>query len=204
MANRKLIWAFGLIAVIMLFVWFWAYRPVFSDDYAVENTDWGGFGDFFWGLGTMLLTALNVYMMYKINSTIEYNRRTKDRFEIQKEIINEYKLLRDNCLYRDSSDVFHVKTDYIAPMESFIRELRGYVNIFPFLSDTTKSRSLNILQERLRLLQDPNSLNRWITENGQQEWELFNGIMYSHSEWILGYMTKDWYETVNKSLENSL
>lgn len=204
MKNKTIIISFAGIAIIMLSIWWFAYKPVFSCDYSSANSEWGGFGDFFWGLGTMLLTALNVLMVYKVNHSIEQNRRAKDKFEIQRAIINEYKSLRDKCLFRDSSDVFHIDTSYIAPMESFIRELRGYANIFPFLSDETKSLSLNILQERLRLLQDPNSLDKWIKEKGQQEWDLFYGIMYSHSEWILGHMTSDWAKAVNKAFENSL
>ena len=203
MKKKTIIFAFVGIAIILLSIWCFAYRPVFSGDYAIENTEWGGFGDFFWGLGTMLLTALNVYLMYRINSTIEYNRRTKDVFEIQKEIINEYKSLRDKCLIRESSDVFKYDPNYIAPMESFIRELRRYVNIFPFITDSEKSRSLNVLQERLRLLQDQSNLDRWRKEHDKSEWETFNCVMYSHSEWILGYMTKDWYEKVNESLQNT-
>ena len=204
--NNKtiIIFAFIGIAFILLSIWWFAYRPVFSGEYSSANSEWGGFGDFFWGLGTMLLTAVNVIMVYKINSAIDYTRQVKDKSEIQREIINEYKSLRDKCLFRDSSDVFHIDTLYIAPMESFIRELRGYGNVFPFLSDESKAQSLNVLQERLRLLQDQDGLNIWKEKNGPQEWDLFYGIMYSHSEWILGNMTCDWGNTVNKAFENSL
>lgn len=204
MKYPKLIIALASIVLLMLIACVAIFLQNFHCVYVPDFSEWGSFGDFFWGLGTMLLTALSVYLMYKINSTIEYKRQIKDMSEIQRAIINEYKSLRDKCLFRDSSDVFHIEVQYIAPMESFIRELRGYSNIFPFLSDEVKARSLNILQERLRLLQDPDSLNKWIKENGTQEWELFYGIMYSHSEWILGSMTTDWGETVNKAFQKSL
>lgn len=195
--------AFVVIAVIVLCVWCFAYRPTFSTcDYSITNVEWGGFGDFFWGLGTMLLTALNVYMVYSINTAIENNRRAKDKFEIEKEIINEYKSLRDLCLKRDSSDVFSVDTQYIAQMESFIRELRRYTNVFPFLRNEFKMKSLDILQERLRILQDPATFDRWKQTHTQDELDSYNCVMYSHSEWILGNMIADWCETVNESLNN--
>lgn len=189
----------------MLGVWFGAYRETFStSEYSPNNVDWGGFGDFFWGLGTMLLTALNVYMVYSINTAIEKNRRAKDKFEIEKEIINEYKSLRDRCLKRDSSDVFRVDMQYVAQMKSFIREFRRYVNVFPFLREDIKRRSLDILHERLRILQDPDSFARWKQTHSQDEIDSYNCVMYSHSEWILGYMIADWCTTVNESLNNKM
>ena len=113
--------AFLVIAVIMLGVLGFAYRITFStSEYSPNNVDWGGFGDFFWGLGTMLLTALNVYMVYNINNTIERSRRAKDKFEIEKAIISEFKSLRDKCLTRINANVFNVDTKYIAQLESFI------------------------------------------------------------------------------------
>ena len=204
MKNRIIIIiAFVLIAFAMWGVWHFAYKPNFSPEcFSIKNSEWGGFGDFFWGLGTMLLTALNVYMVYSINTSIERNRRAKDKFEIEKEIINEYKSLRDCCLKRDSADVFSVDTQYIAQMESFIRELRRYTNVFPFLRDEKKRRSLDILQERLRILQDPVTFDRWKQTHPQDEIDTYNCVMYSHSEWILGYMIADWCEIVNESLNN--
>lgn len=193
-----------VVLIIGLSVWAFAYVPNFSDKISGDNADWGGFGNFFWGLGTMLLTALSVYFMYRINSSIEHNRQAKDKFEIQKEIIREYKSLRDKCLIRVNSNQFQVDAIYIAQLESFLRELRGYRNIFPFLTDNIKRNSLNILQDKLRILQDPNSLAEWKRSHTPEEIASYECVMYSHSEWLLGHMTKDWYETVNRAIENSL
>lgn len=62
----------------MLGVWLGAYRETFStSEYSPNNVDWGGFGDFFWGLGTMLLTGLNVYVFY--NLTTIYGKSEEER-----------------------------------------------------------------------------------------------------------------------------
>ena len=196
--------AFGIIAFSMWCVWEFAYKPNFSTTFSSSNVEWGGFGDFFWGLGTMLLTALNVYMVYNINTTIEHNRRSKDKYEIEKEVINEYKSFRDICITRVTSNIFRVDPIHIAPFESFIREIRRYENIFPFLRDNRKRESLNILQERLRLLQDQNSFDEWKNTHTLEEWDSFNGAIYLHSELILGYMIADWSATVNESLNTQI
>lgn len=204
MKHKTIIYAFTGVALVMLLVWYFAYRPVFSEEFSIENVDWGGFGDFFWGLGTMLLTALNVYVVYMINKAIESSGRAKDRYEIQKAIFAEYKSLRDKTLYRKSANHFQVNVNHIAQLESFIRELRCYENIFPFLKEDRKRESLNILQERLRLYQDKDSLDEWKKTHDPKEWDSFLCSMYSHSEWILEYMTKDWCDTVINSLKPTI
>lgn len=200
-SSLNILIAICAILIVLLCVGAFVYKPHFSDSLSGNNADWGNFGDFFWGLGTMLLTALNVYMVYNINNTIERSRRAKDKFEIEKAIITEFKSLRDKCLTRVNANVFNVDTQYIAQLESFIRELRRYENIFPFLRENRKRESLNILQQRLRYMQDQNSLDEWRRTHSQEEWDSFNGVMYLHSELILGNMTSDWYETVNESLQ---
>lgn len=90
--------AFIAIIVIMLGVWFGAYRPIFSGGYATSNIEWGGFGDFFWGMGTMLFTALSVWMLYFVNQQLRENqeKQQKQQEKFQAKIEEErQKLLKD-------------------------------------------------------------------------------------------------------------
>lgn len=200
MKNKVIIISvFVLIVIAMLGVWFYAYRPTFSTStFSSSNSDWGGFGDFFWGLGTMLLTALNIYIFYKVNAIIEKNKLAKDKLEMENDRINEYKSLRDECLKRISADVFVVDTNYIAQLDSYIRELRRFENIFPFLRDERKRDALNTLQKNLRLLHDPKSLNEWSKTHSKDELDSLNCVTYSFSEWILQYMMADRNDTINE------
>jgi len=67
MKNKTIIIWFIVIALAMFLIWICAYRPTFSTStFSAENTDWGGFGDFFWGLGVMCFTGLNVYVFWQI------------------------------------------------------------------------------------------------------------------------------------------
>lgn len=70
---------FGITLLTLVLVWFFAYRPNFSHTPACNNVDWGGFGDFFWGLGTMLLTALNVFVFYRLTNIYGQSEQERDK-----------------------------------------------------------------------------------------------------------------------------
>ena len=75
--NALIISAFAFIGLTMWGVWHFAYKPNFSATFSTNNADWGNFGDFFWGLGTMLLTALNVYVFYRL--TVVFGKSEEER-----------------------------------------------------------------------------------------------------------------------------
>ena len=81
--------AFVLIGLIMVGVFCFMYRPIFSGPLSVKHADWEAFGDFFWGLGTMLLTGLNVIVLLLVNRQLrEYNDKQQshqDAFELKLE-----------------------------------------------------------------------------------------------------------------------
>lgn len=81
--NRAIIiLAFILIGLILVGVFCFAYRPVFSGSISVEHAEWEAFGDFFWGLGTMLFTGLSVWMLYFVNQQL---RENQEQQQIQQE-----------------------------------------------------------------------------------------------------------------------
>lgn len=77
-----IILAFILIGLLMALVFCCAYRPIFSGPISTEHADWEAFGDFFWGLGTMLFTALSVWMLYFVNLQL---RKNQEQQQIQQE-----------------------------------------------------------------------------------------------------------------------
>ena len=73
-ATSNIIFALGVIIVVLLCIWFFAYLPNFGCAISGNSIDWSGFGDFFWGLGTMLFTALSVWALYRVNESLyEFN-----------------------------------------------------------------------------------------------------------------------------------
>lgn len=56
----------GLVFLIGIVVCFVIYRPAVGTELSDDNADWGNFGAFFWGLGTMCFTLLNAIIFYAI------------------------------------------------------------------------------------------------------------------------------------------
>lgn len=81
--------AFAGIIIVLLLVILFAYKPHFSETLSNDNADWGDFGQFFWGLGTMLLTALSVWVLFSVNSSLnEFNENLQKKqhaFELELE-----------------------------------------------------------------------------------------------------------------------
>ena len=76
--SFNIIWMFLIIAAILVAMWYLLYRPQFSGVFSGQNTDWGGFGDFFWGFGMMCFTALNVYVFWQIEQQIRRDSFIRD------------------------------------------------------------------------------------------------------------------------------
>lgn len=76
----NIIIALGIIIVVILGIWLFAYLPNVGSDISTRNADWGYFGEFFWDLGTMLLTGLNVFVLVLLNKQLhENNESQQDR-----------------------------------------------------------------------------------------------------------------------------
>lgn len=58
------------IIVVGTLVWALCYFPHFSNTLSGDNADWGNFGQFFFGLGTMLLTGLTAFVMLGIDTQL--------------------------------------------------------------------------------------------------------------------------------------
>ena len=79
MRNKAfIILAFVFIGLTMWGVWHFAYKPNFSTAFSASNADWGNFGDFFWGLGVMCFSALNVYVFWQIEQQMRRDSLVRD------------------------------------------------------------------------------------------------------------------------------
>lgn len=71
-----------LVVVIILVgvavCWF-AYRPTVGTELSEKNVDWGNFGSFFWGFGTMCFSMLNVIIFYIISQRL-YKKQIFDTY----------------------------------------------------------------------------------------------------------------------------
>lgn len=78
--------AFVGIIIILLCVVLFAYKPHFGETLSNNNADWGNFGQFFWGLGTMLLTGLSVIVLFVVNKSLNkfYAHQQEKQQEFEK------------------------------------------------------------------------------------------------------------------------
>lgn len=76
--------------VIVLFVLFCTYRYIFNGCLSSEISDWTAFVTIFNGVGTLLLTALNVWIVYKLTITIAEKEEQHRLFDKQKEALNHF------------------------------------------------------------------------------------------------------------------
>ncbi len=87
--TSNIILTLSIILVLLLSIWFFAYLPKFNNSISGNNADWGNFGNFFWGLGTMLFTGLSVWMLYFVNQQLKENQEQQqiqhEKFQTQLE-----------------------------------------------------------------------------------------------------------------------
>ena len=172
MKRITIIILFLVIALIMLGVWFFAYRPIFSTStFSVNNTDWGGFGDFFWGLGNMLLTALNVYVFYKLTRSIGESEKDRDDAALniqqrQFEFNQKMAILNDlRCAILE----IYTKHDI---SEELRTEIYGVLNRIQVLRNLFSSNELAAKVSNLRnkiFNYDSEVVDAWLEQNNKGE-----------------------------------
>ena len=91
----------GMVTLIGIAVCFVAYRPIVGTELSDDNADWGNFGAFFWGFGTMCFTMLNVIVFYIISQRLY----RKQIYEIYRDAFNSllsaYILQNEKCNEND-------------------------------------------------------------------------------------------------------
>ena len=82
----------GMVTLIGIAVCFVAYRPIVGTELSDDNADWGNFGAFFWGFGTMCFNrdAFNSLLSAYILQNEKCNENDEIEFdsELTKSLIN--------------------------------------------------------------------------------------------------------------------
>lgn len=173
MKNKtNLLLAFAAIGLVLLCIWAFAYRPTFSiSTFSIENTDWGGFGDFFWGLGTMLLTGLNVYVFYHLTTIFGKSEEERDKNALnlqqrQFEFNQKMAILND---LRSAILEIHTKHDI---SEELRTDIYGVLNRIQVLRNLFSSNELatKILDMRNKIYNyDSEVVDAWLEQNNKGE-----------------------------------
>lgn len=91
MKNTKKIFYSSFYGIIILLVsLFIFYRCVFDGDLSTDISDWTAFVSLFNGVGTLLLTALNVWVVYKLTITIAERDEKHKMYELKKNMLNNF------------------------------------------------------------------------------------------------------------------
>lgn len=91
----------GVVILIGIVVCFVAYRPTVGTEMSNKNADWGDFGAFFWGFGTMCFTLLNVIIFYIISQRL-YRKQIYDVYrDAFNSLLNAYVPQNENSNEND-------------------------------------------------------------------------------------------------------
>ena len=165
--NLHIIVAFVVIALILLFVAVVLYVPVFGCRLSESNADWGAFGNFFWGLGTMLLTGLNVYVFYRLTTTIEVSRKEREEralaYDKKKlEIDTQQSILKDlQQIKRLILGEEYLSINSCMEIVMFKGTLTPFENLFPSLDEKT----LQSILEKTTQYESYYMRNKYLLEN---------------------------------------
>lgn len=133
--------AFAGILIVVLCVLLFAYWPHFADDLSDKNADWGDFGQFFWGLGTMLLTALNVWVLFSVNRSLnEFNENLQTK---QQEF--EKWLEEDRQKFQVKMQLYSELGEYINTLQRILEDSINKENPSPQEKTTFANRIITFL-----------------------------------------------------------
>ena len=170
-SSLNIIIAICTILIVLLCVGAFVYKPHFSDSLSGNNADWGNFGDFFWGLGTMLLTALNVYVFYKLTISIGESEKDRDEAALklqqrQFEFNQKMAILND---LRSAILEMHTKHDI---SEELRTDIYGVLNRIQVLRNLFSSDELaaKVIDLRNKVFSyDNETVDAWLEQNSKDE-----------------------------------
>jgi len=170
-SSLNIIIAICTILIVLLCVGAFVYKPHFSNSLSGNNADWGNFGDFFWGLGTMLLTALNVYVFYKL--TISIGESEKDRDEAALKLQQrQFEFNQKMAILNDlRSAILELHTKHKIS-EELRTDIYGVLNRIQVLRNLFSSDELaaKVIDLRNKVLSyDSETVDAWLEQNSKGE-----------------------------------
>lgn len=115
MAERSwyLIITFIVVFAIGLGICAYLYLPQFTNTLSGDNSDWGNFGQFFFGLGTMVFTAISAFVMLGIDTQLNRSNIIS-KYETLLKSYRRIPKLKD----KDSISTYHVDMQIFLSMLS--------------------------------------------------------------------------------------
>ena len=169
--TSNIILTLSIILVLLLSIWFFAYLPKFNNSISGNNADWGNFGDFFWGLGTMLLTGLNVYVFYRLTVVFGKSEEERDKAALnlqQRQFEFDQKMAILNDL-RSAILELHTKHKI---SEELRTDIYGVLNRIQVLRNLFSSDELaaKVIDLRNKVSSyDSETVDAWLEQNSKDE-----------------------------------
>ena len=170
-SSLNIVIAICAILIVLLCVGAFVYKPHFSDSLSGNNADWGNFGDFFWGLGTMLLTGLNVYVFYHLTTVFGTSEEERDKNALylqQRQFEFNQKMAILNDL---RSAILEMHTKH-AISEELRTDIYGVLNRIQVLRNLFSSDELaaKVIDLRNKVFSyDSETVDAWLEQNSKGE-----------------------------------
>lgn len=120
----------GIMIILLILLGLYFYQ--FHGELSTEISDWANWSTFFAGIGTMLFTGLNVWVLIAINKSIMRREEELYNFELQKMAINNYR----RWMYKffepdDEHGTAEIDTKQLVPSKDFLKQLAIYQKVLP-------------------------------------------------------------------------
>lgn len=173
MKKRRFLIAFWgiVVAIVTLFVF---YRRIFNGDFSTESADWGDFGDFIGGVGTLFFTGLNVWIFYELTKYINHN---STKIEIQQMVFKTLEqlvtpLIRNHPKYSNS---------ILGPLKElyFYINWTNYTNIFSKELEEERVKICNLIRPILGINEEEEPLDSKNVRRTDDAWIDLRGELIS-------------------------
>ena len=120
----------GIMIILLILLGLYFYQ--FHGELSTEISDWANWSTFFAGIGTMLFTGLNVWVLIAINKSIMRREEELYNFELQKMAINNYR----RWMYKffepdDEHGTAKIDNKLLVPSKDFLKQLAIYQKVLP-------------------------------------------------------------------------
>lgn len=177
---------FVCIMVIIL-VLLGLYFCQFHGELSTEISDWANWSTFIAGIGTMLFTGLNVWVLIAINESIMRHEEELSNFELQKMTINNYRRWMYNVFKPDDTEgIAKIDNKLLVPSKDFLKQLTVYQKVLPtFGSEKYHNfcKDFDVLAQKC-FYNDPTD---W--QNSSEEKEAY--VLYMQARDIMLELTND-------------
>ena len=148
-AQNGIYYIIGMIILVGIVVCFVAYRPIVGTELSDDNADWGDFGAFFWGFGTMCFTLLNTIVFYTISQRI-YRR---DLYTIYRDALNNLLTAYLPQNKGNNEDQLIMPTDEITKSLINMEGVLGGISESNSYNESVKKYAIDLMEDYKRLIQ---------------------------------------------------